>query len=172
VTDSPAIAGDEQPIPFESDGQSWLVSWHLPTAEPAGQPHGASAFCVTSDASVVLISADGERWGWPGGRPENDETWVETLRREMLEEACAVVREATLLGFTKSVCVRGDEAGLELVRSIWCAVVDVLPWDPRFEIPYRRIVPIAELEAHLSMERGLEPIYRRALIEAGLRERS
>jgi hypothetical protein len=39
----------------------------------------------------VLISDDGVRWGWPVGRPQGEETWEQTFRREVLEEACVVV---------------------------------------------------------------------------------
>jgi hypothetical protein len=42
------------------------------------------------------------------------------------------------------------------------------PWQPQFEIRQRRLVPAAELLAHLWMEQGHEPIYRRALLEAGI----
>jgi len=35
-------------------------------------------------------------------------------------------------------------------------------------IAHRRVVPAAELAAHFWMEQGLEPIYHRALVEAGL----
>jgi ADP-ribose pyrophosphatase YjhB (NUDIX family) len=56
---------------------------------------------------VVLISPDGRRWGWPGGRPEAGEDWLQTLRRELLEEACAEVEQARLLGFTRSACLAG-----------------------------------------------------------------
>jgi hypothetical protein len=85
-----------------------------------------------------------------------------------LEEACAVVVDARLLGFCRSVCLTGPEQGLTLVRSIWLAEVELAPWEPRFEIAHRRVVPAAELLAHLCMEEGFEPIYRRALVEAGL----
>jgi hypothetical protein len=53
------------------------------------------------------------------------------------------------------------------VRSIWRAEVDLLAWRPRFEIPWRRVVAIAELGDHLWMEDGLEPIFRPAVVEAG-----
>jgi 8-oxo-dGTP pyrophosphatase MutT (NUDIX family) len=52
---------------------------------------------------MTVISDDGERWGWPEGRPEGDESWEQTLRREVLEEACATVVDARLLGFTRSL---------------------------------------------------------------------
>jgi ADP-ribose pyrophosphatase YjhB (NUDIX family) len=127
-----------------------------------------NAFCVTSAGEVALISRDGVCWGWPGGRPQGGESDRETLQREMLEEVCAHVREARLLGFTRSTCVGGSELGLVLVRSIWRAEVDLLLWEPRFEIPWRRVVPIADLADHLWMESGNEPIFRRAAVEAGL----
>lgn len=116
----------------------------------------------------MLISPDGRRWGWPGGRPEPGEDWEQTMRRELLEEACAEVAQARLLGFTRSACLAGPEAGLVLVRSVWRAEVRLLAWNPEPGIPHRRTVPAAELGTHLWMEDGLEPVFRRALLEAGL----
>lgn len=162
------VARDGQEFAVRANGGDWVTAWLPPTAIPEGIAHGANAFCVTADGCVVLISGDGERWGWPGGRPEGDESWEQTLRREALEEACAVVADARLLGFCRSVCLTGPEQGLALVRSIWLAEVELAPWEPRFEIAHRRVVPAAELLAHLRMEEGFEPIYRRALVEAGL----
>jgi ADP-ribose pyrophosphatase YjhB (NUDIX family) len=146
----------------------WLTAWCSPLRAPAGTPHGANGLCVAADGCVVLIGNDGLRWGWPGGRPEPDESWEQTLYREVLEETCSVVRAARLLGFCRSVCISGPEEGLVLVRSIWRAEVELLPWEPRFEIAHRRLVASAELLSHLSMEEGFAPIYRRALSEAGL----
>ena len=116
----------------------------------------------------MLISNDGERWGWPGGRPEGDESWEQTFRREILEETCAAVGDARLLGFCRSVCLTGPEEGLVLVRSVWRAEVELMPWEPRFEIRHRRVIPASELPSHFWMEEGFEPIYHRALAEAGL----
>jgi ADP-ribose pyrophosphatase YjhB (NUDIX family) len=162
------IARDGEEFAVRSNGSDWLTAWHAPIDAPAGMPHGANAFCVTGDSQVVLISNDGIRWGWPGGRPEGDESWEQTLRREILEEACAVVSAARLLGFCRSACISGPEKGLVLVRSIWRAEVELMPWEPRFEIAHRLAVAAHELRAHLWMEEGFEPIYNRALMEASL----
>ena len=163
-----SVARDGEEFAVHSNGGDWLTAWRPPTAAPDGIAHGANAFCVTADDHVVLISEDGERWGWPGGRPEGDESWKQTLRREVLEEACAVVVDAWLLGFCRSVCLTGPEKGLVLVRSVWRAEVELMPWEPRFEIAHRRVVPATEILAHLWMGEGFEPIYHRALVEAGL----
>jgi hypothetical protein len=85
-----------------------------------------------------------------------------------MEETCSLVHSARLLGFCRSVCVSGPEKGLVLVRSIWRAEVELMPWKPRFEISHRRVVRVSELMSCLWMEQGFEPIYRRALKEAGL----
>ena len=162
------IARDGEEFAVQSSGGDWLIAWHSPASVPDGKPHGANAFCVTAGGGVVLISSDGERWGWPGGRPEADESWEQTLRREILEEACAIVGEARLLGFCRAMCLTGPEAGLVLVRSIWRAEVELMPWEPRFEIAHRRVVPRHELYLHMWMEQGFEPIYHRALTEAAL----
>ena len=135
------------------------MEWHSAVTEPEGTKHGANAFCVTRDDHVVLISNDGERWGWPGGRPEGDESWERTLRREVLEEACAVVAGARLLGFCRGVCVSGPEQGLVLVRSIWCADGELNAWEPCFEIRNRRLVPVEDVLTHLWIEEGFGALY-------------
>ena len=161
-------ARDGQEFVVRSNSGHWLIAWHSPNTVPAGTPHGANAFCVTADDRVVLISNDGERWGWPGGRPEGDESWEQTLRREILEETCSIVHDARLLGFCRSACLSGQEKDRVLVRSIWRAEVELLPCKPIFEIGHRAVVLAEELLSQLWMESGFEPIYHRALMEAGL----
>jgi ADP-ribose pyrophosphatase YjhB (NUDIX family) len=95
---------------------------------------------VTDDGEIVWVSEDGERWSFPAGRPEGTESWEQTLRREMLEEACASVVGAKLLGFVRGECVEGPEQGRILVRSMWRADVELGPWEPQFEIRHRRVV--------------------------------
>jgi ADP-ribose pyrophosphatase YjhB (NUDIX family) len=126
-------------------GQMWLASWHEPTMRPpAGKPHGSSAICLTSSGEVVMVSENGASWSIPGGRPEPGEDWRRTLDREVFEEACATVEEATLLGYTRAICVRGHEQGLVLVRAQCRAAVSLAAWHPRHEIVARRLVTMDE----------------------------
>lgn len=130
---------------------------------------GSAGICLTGDGRLVLISFDGVHWGLPAGRPEGTETFEETLRRETWEEACATVTQARLLGYVRSECVRGHEQGLVLVRAFWRAAVEPHPWEPRFEIRHRRLVPAADAGHHV---RDPNLVMRRfdfrALEEAGL----
>jgi ADP-ribose pyrophosphatase YjhB (NUDIX family) len=140
-------------------GQDWRVGWYLPPDPPPGRPHVAEAVCVAG-GRMVLVSRDGLLWGFPAGRPEGDENWGDTLRREVREEACAEVTSATLLGFSRGVCVRGRQEGLVLVRSHWRAEVRVQPWQPRFEMTHRRLVPADEALRSLTIPEGLRSLYR------------
>ncbi len=159
-------ARDGEEIAFRADGEDWLVSWHPPLTPPDGTPHGAAGLCVTGDGEIVLISQDGEHWDVPAGRPEGDETWEETMRREMREEACATVVRARLLGFSRGACIAGPQAGRVIVRSLWRAEVELAPWKPQFEIAHRRVVPAAAVVGQLAIPDGLARIFSRALHEA------
>jgi hypothetical protein len=163
------VAADGEPIAVPLDGQVWMVSWHPPPAPPDGTPHSAEGICVTDDGQLVLISPNGELWGFPAGRPEDGESLEDTLRREVQEEACATVVAARLLGFSAGTCVEGHEEGLVLVRSIWRADVRVDEWEPRCEIPHRRAVgpTDAMIEAMLAAN-PYAPFIRRGLHEAGV----
>ena len=129
----------------DEHGQEWLASWHPPELPaPDGTPHGSAGICFTSENNVVLVTWPGVEWELPGGRPDGDEDWRQTLDREVLEEACAVVDDATLLGYVRVACVEGPEEGRVSVRSLWCADVSLKPWEPRHETTARIIVPPGE----------------------------
>lgn len=133
---------------------------------PSGKPHGSAGICFTNDGHVVLVRWDGISWEFPGGRPEGDEDWRATLDREVLEEACASVQEAALLGFSKGVCTRGPEEGLVLVRSLWRADVALHPWDPQHETTHRLVVPSDSVLERVVFGHPFRPIYQRWFYEA------
>ena len=164
-------AADGEKVTLHAGEQDWSLSWHGPDSVPEGKRHGAAAICVPDREHAILISSDGVRWDLPAGRPEGDETWEETLRREVLEEACATVRVPRQLGFLRGRCTRGHEEGLVLVRSFWLAEVALHPWQPVHEIVHRRLVPARQIIDHLTIEVGYLPIYCRALQEAEIEAR-
>jgi len=160
--------GDGQEVRVHDRGQEWTITWHTPDFAPDGRRHGSAGICLTPDELIVLVSADGTHWDWPAGRPEDGEDWDATLRRELREEACADVLACRLLGFSRGHCIGGQEKGLVLVRAIWQANIELRPWEPQFETRYRRLVPVTDVVSHVTVSEGYLPIYRRALLEAGL----
>jgi hypothetical protein len=162
------MANTGESLLVHSAGQDWLGSWHLPDLPPPdGKRHGSSGLCVTQDGLVVLGSADGTVWGLPQGRPEGDEDWRATLDREVLEEACCTVSDATLLGYSRGECIHGHEQGLVLVRSAWRATVVVHEWQPQYEIAYRALLSPDDALAKMANDPFL-PFIRRIFHEAGL----
>jgi len=140
-TDITVVAEDGEEFAFHNAGQDWLVSFHPAwLAPPEGKNHGSTAFCFTPEGQIVLVSKDGAAWEPPAGRPEGEESLRETLDREVLEEACATVEDAALLGYSRGFCVRGMEDGLVIVRALWWARVSLKPWEPRFEMQHRLLV--------------------------------
>ena len=135
---------------------------------PDGTPHGGEGVCVTAAGGVVVISPDGTIWDLPAGRPEPGESWEQTLRREMDEEACATVTGVRLLGFTRGQCLTGPERAW--CSSGWCGGPrSSSARGKRFEIADRRVVLPAAVEEALTL--GSHPfaaIIRRELAEAAL----
>ena len=132
---------------------------------PPGTNHGSSAVCLAGDR-IVLVSRDGVRWEFPAGRPEGVETLLETLRREVREEACCDVQTAELLGFTTSRCLEGAERGLVLVRAHWAVRARSLAWQPLHEIAQKVELPIAAAMSALTVEPGLSPICEQIWVRA------
>jgi hypothetical protein len=74
-----------------------------------------------------------------------------------------------MLGFARSECIKGREAGVVLVRSYWRAEVEISAWRPRFEVAHRRIVPAARAEELVRDPDDIATrISYRALAEAGV----
>lgn len=162
-----AEAKNGQQHHFYEDGQDYVSAWHSPDSEPDGKSHGSGAICFVSPGEVVIGSAGGKHgWEIPGGRPEANEDWRTTLDREVLEEVCAEVQDATLLGFVRVECLTGREKGLVLVRSVWIARVVLNEWKPQHEIKHRRVVSPEESLELVSFPAGQLPIYRRWFNEA------
>jgi ADP-ribose pyrophosphatase YjhB (NUDIX family) len=161
------IARNGTEVAASINGQDWRIAWCPPPDPPPGTPHGAEALCVTGDR-ILMVSRDGQRWGLPAGRPERDERWADTMRREVREEGCAEAIRYRLLGFSCGVCVRGPQEGLVLIRSMWHAEVRLAAWEPRFEMTHRRLLPADEAFGSLTIPDGLRPFYRRLFAEAAL----
>lgn len=153
----------------ETGGQDVLVTWFPSHDVPEGKRHGSAGICVTDNGEVVLITQDGKSWGFPGGRPEGNESWEETLRREVREEACAEVTEAKLLGFSLGKIIRGHEKGLVLVRSFWLAQVQLQKWIPEPDTWARKLVLPNRVLSELAPD-VFGSLHHRALIAGNLLE--
>lgn len=78
--------------------------------------------------------------------------------REVREEACSDVTSWQLIAFARSECLQGERKGHVMVRDMYVARVELLPWQqPEHEIVERLIVPIGDLASIMSADwRGLD----------------
>jgi ADP-ribose pyrophosphatase YjhB (NUDIX family) len=151
---------------------SWLDPAHGP---PDDLIQRAEAVAFTEGGELVAV-ADGDTrlawWSLPGGRREPWERVEETLRRELLEEACVHMQTSELLGF---VCLRhlnGERAGRVTTDALFWARVEMLPFEPTFEPHARRELSLA---AARDLPLWANPITQRVLTlaaEAELRHTS
>lgn len=79
------------------NGQDIIYTW-IPTADvgkfkPVTQVYG---ICLDSENKILIIKD--KRWQIPGGTPEEGESFTETLKRELIEEAQVEVGELMPLG--------------------------------------------------------------------------
>jgi 8-oxo-dGTP pyrophosphatase MutT (NUDIX family) len=96
--------GFDRARPGTRIGEKWLPCW---PRDDLIQRAEAAAF--TDDSKVVAVAEGGDRssyWSFPGGRREPGESIEDTLRRELLEEACAHVKISELLFTPTTACSR------------------------------------------------------------------
>jgi len=125
----------------EWEGRRLTVTWMPPPFRPPRDATTqAMGLCFTADHRVVLVTSDGASWTLPGGSLEQGETPVQALKREVREEACAVVRRSAYLG-----CQRVDDPGhpqgpTHYYQTRFWARVTLRPFEPAFETVARRLV--------------------------------
>lgn len=137
---------------------TWKVSLHAPDDRPDGAPHGSEAICMVDEDTTVLVRNATGRLNTPGGHPEPGESSEETMIREVREEAVAEVTSWQLIAFARSECLEGERKGHVMVRDMYVARVELLPWEtPPFEIVERLQVPLDDLVRIMSADwQGLD----------------
>lgn len=156
------------------------ITWHgkkvtytwIPTVEiEKYQPIRNVAGICLNDNQEVLICRETEEEGWklPGGRPENNETPTETLKRELVEEVDIVVNDIKAIG-TQRVDFpnnpKQSEGDLFYQARYFCKIEKIFPQsiDPDTGVLYdRKFIPIKELNNYLKWGEIGEIIVMRVL---------
>src|SRR5215217_7021583 len=99
-------------------GRDVTMTW---VGQTSAEPARAYALAFTSEHDVLLVSSgekDPYRW-LPGGGIESRETPEQALRRELLEEADAVIDALEYLGSQR---LDDDKGWREFQHFYWCRV--------------------------------------------------
>jgi len=96
--------------------RTWLPADQIRARDAAFRVRQVYCWITTSDDKIIATSKDGMHWQFPGGKPEDNETLLETLEREVYEQTGLDIDEyinnIKLFGYYK--IAEWDEAYLQL----------------------------------------------------------
>lgn len=121
------------------DGRTTTFRWvgNTQTDLPVARVY---AVAVTEQCEILLVGDGGgdENWWLPGGGIEPGESDEDALRRELLEEAGAIVEDCELLGYQR---VTDPIEGSHLIGHYWARVRLPLVFEPTHEVTRTCSVP-------------------------------
>lgn len=107
-----------------------------------------SGYIFDNDNNMVIVKS--ENWTIPGGHPEKGETPLETLNREVMEEACITIKDIKYLGAVEVV-----ENGNTYYQLRYTAHVDeILPFKKEWEVSAREFVSLSNLQDYIAWANG------------------
>lgn len=134
------------------DGRDIKLEWNDATEFPAGITISQVAgYCVNENGHLLLVK-NKRGWGFPGGHPEGDEKPLETLAREVKEEANAEIEPITLIGYMEVNDAQNEDIeGKHYLQLRYLAKVTKLyDWSGEFETDDRMFAPLGDIPKHVS----------------------
>lgn len=93
---------------------------------------------------IVLYKSSRDNYGCPGGHPEGNETWEETLNRETHEEIAAKVLSCGPIGYIKETNLETSEIKYQLRYWSFVELLDEPINDPDDHSRERYVFPLSE----------------------------
>lgn len=135
---------------YEQISDNCKLLWHE-GFELTNQKHTQVSGYVFNDKNQILIVKNGKTWTIPGGHPEQGETHLETLNREMMEEACVTLKDINYLGSVEVV-----ENGETYYQLRYTAKAnEVLPFKQEWEISERLFINLEDLTKYIKWANGV-----------------
>lgn len=99
---------------------------------------------------LIVKNEDNNNWTIPGGHPEVGESKEETLKREVLEEACVTVKDIHYLGAVE--VVENDEVYYQLRYT--ARLDEELPFKQEWEVSERLFINLEDLAKYITWANG------------------
>ena len=119
-----------------------VIGWReADDAPPDVEVGRAETVAFTGEGQLVAIEQWAEGlWSFPGGRREQGESLVDTLRRELVEEACATLEDHELLGFQQFAHLVDGVVDEVTTDALFWSRVSLLPFASEYETTARRLM--------------------------------
>lgn len=106
---------------------------------------------IFNEDNQLLIVKGGKTWTVPGGHPEIGELPIETLKREIMEEACVTIKDISYLGAVEVI-----ENGETYYQLRYTAKADeILPFKSDWETMERKFVDLSKLSEYITWANGI-----------------
>lgn len=106
---------------------------------------------IFNEKNQLLIVKNETNWTIPGGHPEKNESPLETLSREVMEEACVTLKDIVYLGGVE--VVENGETYYQLRYT--ARANDVLPFETEWETSERLFVNLEDLPKYIKWANGI-----------------
>lgn len=134
---------------YEVLSDSCKICW-IDNFKLNGEKHTQVSAYVFNEKNQLLIVKNGKTWTIPGGHPEQGESQLQTLERELMEEACVTVNDVRYLG---AVEVVEDETYYQMRYT--ARVKDILPFKKEWEIDERLFIDLKDLPNYIKWSTGV-----------------
>ena len=135
---------------YEILSQNCKICW-IDNFELKGEKYTQVSGYIFNDKNQLLIVKGGKTWTVPGGHPEQGETQFETLKREIIEEACVTIKDIKYLGAVGVV-----ENGETYYQLRYTAKVnEILPFKGEWETDERLFVDLKDLSKYIKWSNGI-----------------
>lgn len=124
----------------------WLENFEI-----TNQKYTQVSGYVFNDQNELLIVLNDKTWTIPGGHPESGETKLDTLNRELMEEACVTLKDIHYLGAVE--VVENDETYYQLRYT--AKVDSLLDFAKEWEISERKFVALDNLPEYIKWAKGV-----------------
>ena len=132
------------------EGRWLIVTWHDSSFHPPRELiTQVSGICYTDDGLIVLVTIDGESWMLPGGHPNVNEPIEEAFRREVNEEACAIVTDLVYLGAAEVDDAENPQGLIKNYSVCFWAHVRLNEFRQEYETIGRKMVKLSEINLNL-----------------------
>lgn len=125
--------------------------WWDENFELTNEKHTQVSGYIFNDKNQLLIVKNGKTWTIPGGHPEEGETPLETLKREVMEEGCVTLKDIKYLGGVE--VVDKDEVYYQLRYT--AKAHEILPFRDEWETSERLFVDLQELHNYITWSKGI-----------------